>query len=92
MWAFREALVLRTCRYTQTHPPIHFQRYEKARQIKDAQDSYCDKVLSGEQEDIANSEFPHDLQWEALVDVLRGRVKARPQFDSEPCVQGSHFL
>ncbi|KZT28940.1 carbohydrate esterase family 9 protein [Neolentinus lepideus HHB14362 ss-1] len=49
------------------------QGYEKARQIKNAQDAYCSKALAGAWDGLA--EFPEDLQWEALVDVLRGRVK-----------------
>ncbi|KAF8630669.1 hypothetical protein AX15_002817 [Amanita polypyramis BW_CC] len=47
--------------------------YETARRIKQQQDEYCDKALSGNWEGL--NEFPEDLQWEALVDVLRGRVK-----------------
>ncbi|KAH9853225.1 carbohydrate esterase family 9 protein [Lenzites betulinus] len=47
--------------------------YEKARQIKEAQDGYCAKATSGQWSGLG--EFPEDLQWEALVDVLRGRVK-----------------
>ncbi|KAG6903044.1 hypothetical protein C0995_007477 [Termitomyces sp. Mi166 len=49
------------------------QGYDKARQIKDDQDQYCAKVLSNQWSDLGD--FPEDLQWEALVDVLRGRVK-----------------
>ncbi|KAF8958055.1 hypothetical protein BDZ97DRAFT_1950338 [Flammula alnicola] len=37
--------------------------YDEARKIRDAQNAFCAK-------------FPEDLQWESLVDVLRGRVKA----------------
>ncbi|PSR81151.1 hypothetical protein PHLCEN_2v6486 [Hermanssonia centrifuga] len=50
------------------------QAYDKARQIKNTQDQYCTKALAGEWKGLA-PEFPEDLQWEALVDVLRGRVK-----------------
>ncbi|KAF9227423.1 carbohydrate esterase family 9 protein [Gyrodon lividus] len=49
------------------------QAYDTARQIKESQDAYCSRALGGEWDDLAN--FPEDLQWEALVDVLRGRVK-----------------
>ncbi|KAG6900680.1 hypothetical protein C0993_004990 [Termitomyces sp. T159_Od127] len=49
------------------------QGYEKARKIKESQDQYCVKALSNQWNDLG--EFPEDLQWEALVDVLRGRVK-----------------
>ncbi|TFK54416.1 composite domain of metallo-dependent hydrolase [Heliocybe sulcata] len=49
------------------------QAYDKARQIKQSQDAYCSKAQAGEWEGLG--EFPEDLQWEALVDVLRGKVK-----------------
>ncbi|KAL1938740.1 hypothetical protein VTO73DRAFT_11343 [Trametes versicolor] len=49
------------------------QAYEKARQIKQAQDTFCAKASQGEWAGLG--EFPEELQWEALVDVLRGRVK-----------------
>ncbi|KAG9316550.1 carbohydrate esterase family 9 protein [Chiua virens] len=47
--------------------------YDTARKIKERQDAYCEKALVGEWNGLG--EFPEDLQWEALVDVLRGRVK-----------------
>ena len=47
--------------------------YETARKIKESQDEYCTKAQAGEWADLGA--FPEDLQWEALVDVLRGRVK-----------------
>ncbi|KAI0639278.1 carbohydrate esterase family 9 protein [Trametes polyzona] len=49
--------------------------YEKARQIKQSQDEFCSKAVRGEWAGLG--EFPEDLQWEALVDVLRGRVKVQ---------------
>ena len=49
------------------------QAYEKARQIKQAQDDFCAKAKKGEWTGLGD--FPEELQWEALVDVLRGRVK-----------------
>ncbi|KAF5371160.1 hypothetical protein D9758_004120 [Tetrapyrgos nigripes] len=49
------------------------QGYEIARKIKVQQDQYCEKAMAGQWQDLG--EFPEDLQWEALVDVLRGRVK-----------------
>ncbi|KAI5114720.1 hypothetical protein M0805_001359, partial [Coniferiporia weirii] len=49
--------------------------YDKARQIKEKQDSYCEKALASEWTGLGS--FPDDLQWEALVDVLRGRVKVQ---------------
>lgn len=50
-------------------------RYDHARQIKVTQDHFCTKALAGEWAALAGQKFPEELQWEALVDVLRGRVK-----------------
>lgn len=47
--------------------------YDTARKIKESQDAYCTKALAGEWDGLDT--LPEDLQWEALVDVLRGRVK-----------------
>ncbi|KAH7913892.1 carbohydrate esterase family 9 protein [Hygrophoropsis aurantiaca] len=47
--------------------------YNKARQIKEAQDNFCARVSDGYYQDL--DKFPDNLQWEALVDVLRGKVK-----------------
>ncbi|KAF8217751.1 composite domain of metallo-dependent hydrolase [Mycena galopus ATCC 62051] len=49
------------------------QAYNTARMIKEKQDEYCTKVLAGAWTGLGD--FPVDLQWEALVDVLRGKVK-----------------
>ena len=51
------------------------QAYDTARQIRDQQDNFCAKAEAGAWQELGNSTFPEDLQWEALVDVLRGRVK-----------------
>ena len=48
--------------------------YEQARQIKVAQDEYCRRAEAGLW-NIAQHSFPESLQWETLVDVLRGHVK-----------------
>jgi hypothetical protein len=53
------------------------QAYQKASQIKAAQDAYCAKVETGLWNFI-DDKFPEGFQYEALVDVLRGRVKVRP--------------
>jgi hypothetical protein len=53
--------------------PSFYSRYDKARQIKEKQDAYCIAALAGRWAGLG--EFPEDLQWEALVDVLRGRVR-----------------
>lgn len=55
--------------------PLFIRSYNKAREIKLAQDSYCAKAEAGKFDEIKHTPFPEDLQWEALVDVLRGRVK-----------------
>ena len=47
--------------------------YNEAKKIKLAQDDFCAKAESGDWHGV--DEFPESLQWEALVDVLRGRVK-----------------
>ena len=50
---------------------------EHARKIKVAQDNFIAKATLGDWAGL--SEYPEDLQWEALVDVLRGRVKVCPR-------------
>ncbi|KAF8523832.1 hypothetical protein JB92DRAFT_3140680 [Gautieria morchelliformis] len=47
--------------------------YNEARKIRDAQDAYCEKAKQGLWKGLGT--WPEDLKWEALVDVLRGRVK-----------------
>ncbi len=47
--------------------------YHTARSIRNKQDEYCTKALAGQWSGLGD--FPESLQWEALVDVLRGRVK-----------------
>jgi hypothetical protein len=72
IWAFRQGSVAGS-----THVEINLiisVRYDTARKIKKSQDEYCTKALLEEWNDLGP--FPEDLQWEALVDVLRGRVKA----------------
>ena len=59
--------------------------YNQARKLLRAQDEFCANVENGDWdavgsfsfEDSPKGEFPEDLKWEALVDVLRGRVKVR---------------
>ncbi|KAJ6607174.1 hypothetical protein B0H10DRAFT_2073018 [Mycena sp. CBHHK59/15] len=47
--------------------------YNEALKIKNAQDSFCAAAERGAWD--GKTEFPDSLQWESLVDVLRGRVK-----------------
>lgn len=56
--------------------------YNEAREIKNAQDDYCQKAEAGEWDSLKGQEFPESLQWEVLVDVLRGRVKVPEHPDS----------
>jgi hypothetical protein len=49
--------------------------YNEAKKVKDAQDAFCAKAETGLWKEIDVEKFPEDLKWEALVDVLRGRVK-----------------
>ncbi|KAJ7769202.1 hypothetical protein DFH07DRAFT_807206 [Mycena maculata] len=49
------------------------QAYNEARKIKDAQDAFCAVVENGLWD--GESPYTESLQWEALVDVLRGNVK-----------------
>ncbi|KAG1742007.1 hypothetical protein EDB19DRAFT_2038647 [Suillus lakei] len=49
--------------------------YDSARKLRDAQDAFCANAESDSWDDLAGKTFPEDLQWESLVDVLRGRVK-----------------
>ena len=49
--------------------------YNEARKVKAAQDAYCANAQAGLWDEIEGQDFPESLQWEALVDVLRGRVK-----------------
>ena len=52
---------------------IYLPRYDTAKKLKESQDAYCAKVTAGQFEDLG--EFPEDLAWEPLAEVLRGRVK-----------------
>ena len=49
--------------------------YDQARQIKEKQDTFCEKALNDDWGKLGD--FPEDLKYEALVDVLRGRVKVQ---------------
>lgn len=55
------------------------QAYRRASQIKATQDAYCAEADAGRWNSIVDS-FPEGFQYEALVDVLRGRVKVRPRY------------
>jgi len=57
--------------------------YDQARKLKNAQDEYCRLAEAGEWAVLGSRPFPDDLQWEMLVDVLRGRVKVSSLLPSE---------
>ena len=63
-------------------------RYEHARQIKEKQDEYCSKAFADEWEGLG--EFPEDLQWEALVDTLRGKVKVNMLPSTKTVLSGKY--
>ena len=51
-------------------------RYETARKLKVDQDEFCESAMNGKWGAIKGKKFPEDLQWESLVDILRGRDTA----------------
>lgn len=48
--------------------------YHQARQEKLLQDTYCQRAEAGLWESL-DGDYPEDIKWEMLVDVLRGKVK-----------------
>lgn len=80
-WAFRKASVHRfnpsSLILFKLTLKLVSPRYDTARQLKEKQDAFCHKAHVGDWDSIGSQSFPEDLQWEALVDVLRGRVKVR---------------
>lgn len=59
--------------------------YNEAKKVKNDQDAFCQKVEAEEWTSLVGDKgnFPESLQWEALVDVLRGRVKVSASFFSD---------
>ncbi|KAI0743926.1 hypothetical protein C8Q80DRAFT_1184079 [Daedaleopsis nitida] len=53
------------------------QAYDKAREYKNAQDSFCEKALAGDWRSLGGQKFPESLQWQPLVEILRGRIKVQ---------------
>lgn len=49
--------------------------YNDARELMVKQDGYCASAQAGRWDEIKEKEYPEDLKLEALVDVLRGKVK-----------------
>lgn len=53
--------------------------YNEAKKVKDDQDAVCRKVEAEDWESLCDQDlFPESLEWESLVEVLRGRVKVSP--------------
>jgi hypothetical protein len=68
------------------------QAYNEARKIRDAQDTYCTHARAGTWNAIADQKFPDSLQWEMLVDVLRGRVKVGPSCIMLPIISNHRTI
>ncbi|CAE6451854.1 unnamed protein product [Rhizoctonia solani] len=51
------------------------QAYSRAREVLNKQDRYCTSAQTGRWNDVRGQDFPQDLEYESLVDVLRGRTK-----------------
>ncbi|KAH7100379.1 hypothetical protein BKA62DRAFT_252537 [Auriculariales sp. MPI-PUGE-AT-0066] len=51
--------------------------YTEARKLKEKQDAFCASARAQDWLSIDGTVFPEDLRYEALVDVLRGRVKVQ---------------
>ncbi|CAE6507915.1 unnamed protein product [Rhizoctonia solani] len=49
--------------------------YNRAREVLSKQNEYCANAQAGKWGDIRGKDFPEDLEYESLVDVLRGRTK-----------------
>ncbi|KIJ54270.1 hypothetical protein M422DRAFT_154278 [Sphaerobolus stellatus SS14] len=49
--------------------------YNEARKLVEAQDTFCATANSGKWSALNGKDFPEDLKWEALADVIRGKVK-----------------
>ncbi|EMD40502.1 hypothetical protein CERSUDRAFT_121244 [Gelatoporia subvermispora B] len=49
--------------------------YDHARKIMTQQNAFCAKAEAGLWDELKDHDYPEDLQWEVMVDVLRGRVK-----------------
>ena len=60
--------------------------YNEARKIMSLQDAYCEKAEAGLWNDLSG-DFPDTYKWEALVDVLRGRV--RVGYHRDPSFRGN---
>ncbi|KAI0371545.1 composite domain of metallo-dependent hydrolase [Pilatotrama ljubarskyi] len=57
--------------------------YAEARSVRDAQDAFCARAEAGLWNEIEGQDYPGDVRWEALVDVLRGRVKVSTHCSEE---------
>ncbi|EIM86583.1 composite domain of metallo-dependent hydrolase [Stereum hirsutum FP-91666 SS1] len=53
------------------------QAYDTARKFKKEQDDFCAAAQAGRWDALEGKSFPENLQWEAMVDILRGKVKVQ---------------
>lgn len=53
------------------------QAYDTARKLKNEQNEFCATAQAGQWNKLEGMSFPEDLQWEAMVDILRGKVKVQ---------------
>ncbi|CAE6444840.1 unnamed protein product [Rhizoctonia solani] len=51
------------------------QAYNRAREVLNKEGEYCASAQAGRWSEIQGKDFPEDLEYESLVDVLRGRTK-----------------
>lgn len=79
VWAVRQAYVWRTTNVLGPSLIQRFHSYDKAREYKNAQDNFCEKALAGDWRSLGGQKFPESLQWQPLVDILRGRIKVSKQ-------------
>ena len=51
--------------------------YDKAKNIRDTEEALCARAAAGEWAalEAEGAKFPEELQWESLVDALRGSIK-----------------
>lgn len=49
--------------------------YDQARQLKRKQDQWCEKATNSEGRQMITTEYPRSLEWQTLVDVLRGDMR-----------------
>ena len=64
--------------------------YNEARNVMSLQDSYCERAEAGLWNELSG-DFPDSYKWEALVDVLRGRVRVSRCINEVPLERKCSF-